>query len=338
MSDQLFNRYFNTIQKGISQLQQDQSSETKHEINFALNELEILYEEMETQQQASEVISNDLLQRNQELTQSCQHYYELFQEASIPYLVTDARGLILEANQAIATLLNLPQEHLIRKPLAVFIDQEDWPVFRIAMYNLTHKRENKTWQLRLKPRHKDAIETELQVAVIYDEADAVNMLRIGIFDMTGAYRRFSKLNQLQNQAETPLPATLPQSLDGLRVLFVDDEADAREFVTAVLEAKGIQVQAVSSAAAALEAIEHNHPDVLVSDIRMADQDGYELIRRVRELEAKQGWHIPAAALTAYLDESREKALTAGFEAHLHKLARPDALVALVGQLSGRKLS
>jgi len=52
------------------------------------------------QQQDSEVISNDLLQRNQELTQRCHHYYELLQEASIPYLVTDARGLILEANQA----------------------------------------------------------------------------------------------------------------------------------------------------------------------------------------------------------------------------------------------
>jgi len=56
---------------------------------------------------------------------------------------------------------------------------------------------------------------------------------------------------------------------------------------------------------------------------------------VRELEAQQGGHVPAAALTSYLDESREKALTAGFEAHLHKLVQPSELVKLVSQLSGR---
>ena len=68
---------------------------------------------------------------------------------------------------------------------------------------------------------------------------------------------------------------------------------------------------------------------------MPNEDGYSLIRQVRELEAQQGWHLPAAALTAYLLEDRDKALAAGFEAHLHKLAQPIELVELVAQLAGR---
>jgi CheY-like chemotaxis protein len=75
--------------------------------------------------------------------------------------------------------------------------------------------------------------------------------------------------------------------------------------------------------------------VLVSDIRMPGEDGYRLIERIRALEAKRGGHLPAAAITAYLDEDREKALSAGFEGHLHKLAQPIELVQMVAQLAGR---
>jgi CheY-like chemotaxis protein len=93
------------------------------------------------------------------------------------------------------------------------------------------------------------------------------------------------------------------------------------------------VWTVASAAEALEVLERFHPNVLISDIRMPDEDGYSLIRKVRELEAKTGWHIPAAALTAYLEEDRSKAVAAGFEAHLHKLAQPTELVKMVTRLA-----
>lgn len=117
------------------------------------------------------------------------------------------------------------------------------------------------------------------------------------------------------------------------MLIVDDEADIREFVSAIFEAHGISVKTVSSVAAALEALEQFRPNVLLSDIRMPDGDGYSLIRQIRALEREQGRHIPAAAITAYLDEDREKAINAGFEAHLHKLAQPTQWVEVVTQLA-----
>lgn len=131
---------------------------------------------------------------------------------------------------------------------------------------------------------------------------------------------------------------LPQSLDGLRVLVVDDEADVCEFVVAVLEMYGIGVKAVTSADAALEELERFHPDVLLSDIRMPGKNGYSLIQQIRNRETANTGHIPAAAITAYLEEDREKALDAGFEAHLHKLAQPSEWVELVARLSGRSSS
>lgn len=125
------------------------------------------------------------------------------------------------------------------------------------------------------------------------------------------------------------------SLDGLRVLVVDDEADIREFITVVLESHGMSVKAVANAAAALEALEPFQPDVLVCDIRMPGGSGYDLIRLLRDLEAKKGGHLPAAAITAYQDEDWEESLKAGFEAHLHKFAQPSEWVEMVAQLAGQ---
>jgi CheY-like chemotaxis protein len=128
---------------------------------------------------------------------------------------------------------------------------------------------------------------------------------------------------------------IPRSLNGLEVLFVDDEADAREFITVVLKQQGISVTAVASVTEALEVLERSRPDVILSDIRMLDEDGYALIEKVRALEAQKGWQIPTAALTAYLAEDRAKLIKAGFQLHLHKLAQPTELVAMVAQLAGR---
>ncbi len=121
----------------------------------------------------------------------------------------------------------------------------------------------------------------------------------------------------------------------MQVLFVDDETDAREFITAVLEQYGISVTAVTTVAEALSVLEQSRPDVLLSDIRMPDEDGYALIQKVRAIEAEKGWQIPTAALTAYLAEDRAKAIKAGFQSHFHKLAEPTKLVEMVAQLAGR---
>jgi CheY-like chemotaxis protein len=122
-------------------------------------------------------------------------------------------------------------------------------------------------------------------------------------------------------------------LSNLRVLVVDDERDARELLTVVLERQGAFVRAVGSAAEALAAFGALKPDVLVSDIGMPNDDGYSLIRRVRALAPEDGGQVPAVALTAYAgDNAREKTLAAGFQVHLAKPIDPTELLASIARL------
>ncbi len=136
---------------------------------------------------------------------------------------------------------------------------------------------------------------------------------------------------------SPLPTPQPL-LQGLRVLIVDDEADARELLAIVLEQSGAQVIVSASATEAFDFLCQSKVDLLVSDIAMPKIDGYQLIRQVREIEAQRGeQHIPAIALTAYARESdRDLALEAGFQVHLAKPFDPDELVSVVANLAGYK--
>ncbi len=136
----------------------------------------------------------------------------------------------------------------------------------------------------------------------------------------------------------PGAAHLPD-LTGIRVLVVDDEADAREFLTTALELLGAEVIAVGSVAEALIALEQLQPNVLASDIGMPGEDGYDLIRRVRALDAERGGQIPAAALTAYAQaEDRQRVLAAGFQQHLPKPVELDQLAVVVADLARRDRS
>ncbi|MGI8500732.1 MAG: hybrid sensor histidine kinase/response regulator [Hassallia sp.] len=125
-------------------------------------------------------------------------------------------------------------------------------------------------------------------------------------------------------------------LEGLRVLIVDDEADARDLITAMLEPLGVEVMAAASAIEALVALQAFQPDVLISDIGMPGENGYALIRQLRALEQKQGGRIPAVALTAYARaEDRTQALLAGFQLHVSKPVNQAELAAVVANLAGR---
>jgi signal transduction histidine kinase len=130
------------------------------------------------------------------------------------------------------------------------------------------------------------------------------------------------------------------TLDGLRVLIVDDEADARELLSAMLKRWGAQVTAVASAAEAIECLlEANRilPDVLVSDLGMPREDGFDLITKVRALDPERGGRIPAIALTAYArSEDRARALAAGYEIHVPKPVEPAALSGALGDLVRRQ--
>src|SRR5439155_24202954 len=88
-------------------------------------------------------------------------------------------------------------------------------------------------------------------------------------------------------------------LDGLRILIVDDEADSRDMVSAILTHYGSEVKDTESAADAILAFQQWNPDMLVSDIGMPNEDGYSLIRKLRKLRSKRATQIPALALTAY---------------------------------------
>jgi CheY-like chemotaxis protein len=123
------------------------------------------------------------------------------------------------------------------------------------------------------------------------------------------------------------------SLADARILVVDDEADGRDLVVRVLSDQGAQCVGVDRARAALDLLEREHFDVLLSDIGMPEMDGYELIRHVRALDAARGKPLPAIAITAYARaEDREHSLLAGYAAHLTKPIEPRELVATVAGL------
>jgi PAS domain S-box-containing protein len=128
----------------------------------------------------------------------------------------------------------------------------------------------------------------------------------------------------------------PPELKQLKILVVDDEADARQMVQSVLEGGAAIVKVAASAAEALEMIRGYKPDVIVSDVGMPETDGYEFIRRLRQLPREEGGRIPAVALTAYARaDDRRKALLAGFQNHAAKPMDPQELVVVIANLAGR---
>jgi signal transduction histidine kinase/ActR/RegA family two-component response regulator len=130
----------------------------------------------------------------------------------------------------------------------------------------------------------------------------------------------------------PAPAAL-HPLAGLRVLLVDDEADASEMLRTVLEQFGVAVTVTSSAAQALAALRRTEFDALVADIGMPDEDGYSLIAKVRTLDGGAR-SLPAIALTAYAgDVDRRRALDAGFQIHLAKPVEPHTLAAFLAAVA-----
>ena len=123
-------------------------------------------------------------------------------------------------------------------------------------------------------------------------------------------------------------------LAGLTVLVVDDQPDARELILRVLEDCSARVLTAGSAEEAVPLVETGRPDVLITDIGMPGADGYELLRRVRELGPARGGRVPAIALTAFArSEDRTRALRSGFMVHVSKPVDPSELV---GHRGGRR--
>jgi CheY-like chemotaxis protein/anti-sigma regulatory factor (Ser/Thr protein kinase) len=137
-------------------------------------------------------------------------------------------------------------------------------------------------------------------------------------------------------ATTVVPVVTGSSLIGLRVLVVDDDPDALEMTSVILQQAGADTLASRSAAEALTVVQAWRPDVIVADIEMPEEDGYAFIRKVRALNSDQGGKIPAIAVTAYgRPEDRMRALAAGFSMHLPKPVDPGELRTVVASLAAR---
>ncbi len=130
-----------------------------------------------------------------------------------------------------------------------------------------------------------------------------------------------------------IAVALPRSLDGVRILLVEDDDDIRDLMRMALEARGAILTAVESARAGLAAIEARTPDIVISDISMPGDDGHALMRKVRGLPLNSGGKVPAIALTA-LDsrEARVASRAAGFHYHLTKPVDANKLVEIVAGL------
>ena len=147
-------------------------------------------------------------------------------------------------------------------------------------------------------------------------------------------RQAAALGERRTAASTASPMPRLPRLDGLRILVVDDNPDGRTLTSLVLTQAGASVKAVVSVQEALQMLEVERPDALVSDIGLTDGDGYGLIGQIRQYEAEHGGFLPAVALTGYARaEDRARILAAGFQAHVPKPVEPAELTAAIATMT-----
>ena len=123
-------------------------------------------------------------------------------------------------------------------------------------------------------------------------------------------------------------------LQGVHVLLVEDDRDMRDVMALLLEQAGLRVTGVGSVDAAVAALEHDRPDVVVSDIGLPGRDGFYLIARIRALPDDRGGATPAIALTGYASaEDRARVLAAGYREHIPKPVDSPRLLAVIAELA-----
>lgn len=146
----------------------------------------------------------------------------------------------------------------------------------------------------------------------------------------------SKSISQENKQETIMSSSETQkSPPALKILLVEDDEDSREMLKTLFEQSNLEITAVGSAAEAVEAVQRVRPDVLISDIGLPNEDGYELIGKVRRLAPERGGLTPAIALTGYVSQQdRHHAFNVGYQEHLSKPVDLDKLLELVRKLGG----
>ena len=155
-------------------------------------------------------------------------------------------------------------------------------------------------------------------------------IRLPILTAAAPAERASALVERRFAASMESPQPRSQRLDDLHILVVDDQADSRMLTSLVLTEAGASVDAVASAREAVQLLEGERPDVLVTDIGLPEEDGYALVCQIRKREAENGGFLPAIALTGFARaEDRTRVLAAGFQAHVSKPLDPAELTAAI---------
>lgn len=163
-------------------------------------------------------------------------------------------------------------------------------------------------------------------------ADSAGLGHGSTFSVTLPLARASAIRRHAAAADS-----MDASLDGLRVVVVDDEADVRVAVSTLLERAGATVNALTSGAQIEETLVDFQPDVVVLDISMPEEDGYALMRRIRNLPAEYGGATPAISLTAHAkDEDRRQAMESGFQVHMTKPIDVPVFLSMVARLAGNE--
>jgi len=151
-----------------------------------------------------------------------------------------------------------------------------------------------------------------------------------------ASREAYSSKQKQVLAQSDIAFDSAPRLEGLNLLVVEDEPDARELISTILRVHKAEVRGVASPEEAINLLGEWTPDVLVSDIEMPGEDGYSLIRKIRASEANRGTRMPAVALTAHARvDDRMRALSAGYDAHVAKPVEPAELIMVIASLARR---
>ena len=167
-----------------------------------------------------------------------------------------------------------------------------------------------------------------------DGRGATFTVRLPIPTAVVSMKRSSALADRRLAESTTSPQPRVQRLDGIRVLVVDDHADGRALTALLLRQSGASVNEVPSTHDALQVLDVERPDVLVSDIGLPDQDGFALLRQIRQQEAERGGFLPVIALTGYTRlEDRTRVLAAGFQGHVAKPVDPPKLIATIAALA-----
>jgi len=128
------------------------------------------------------------------------------------------------------------------------------------------------------------------------------------------------------------------SLKGMKILIVEDDEDSRDMLETILEYHGAEVKTAENVAAGYAEFMREVPSVLISDVGLPEQDGYDLIRRIRQLPANKGGDVPAIALTGYVSlQDQAQALSAGYHEHLPKPIDTERLIGVVSELGNLRV-